>query len=668
MKRQGARYRDLAFFNEAYRFIRQHQSTIQSAPLQVYYMASVFTPTHSLIRKHSSTHYPSWLRSSPVMESDWGREEQIFPTTSYVEALAISLDGRSMALSSDKTINVWNVITGGLEHAFPIDESEAVECLIFSDDGIELIATIITEIRSFAPWNRRFAFARGIKNEKIRDFKAWSLVTGKPMTVFSKKQILLRSLTDLRNWSFQAENHVQQKKDDSMFRVSLSADGGTMALFDRACAYIGNTDTKRITHILPFDRDLKGVKLSSTRAILLFRSGANCKVRLWDLVYDHQIELQRTGPREIFRSAVLSPEGAHLGLLDCDEVSIEIWDLNSKTVKHTLESPDPIRDLVVLPHGNKLIASGKFFNAHIWDLEQPDVSLVPPRYHLTDTVSLSTDGHKVVALRDVRKPKLQRVQIWDLAERKLILDDEIYDGKINISGDILVASPWSQRIEEVEEDGQEGLKLHSVNADLMAIPTNSSLNAISAVALSADGMSIAIVKIDGCIEIWAVSLEDNRWKLRVARQVLRPLESDESFPHAAFSSDGTRLLVFSIGGFVQDDYLKVLCAENSRCDFEINHPRGRGDVAALSHRPTMLAWSSFEGLEIYNIPGCGTDSTKIQGRELSCVAFSPQDTRIATGWKYDGISIHSTATGETEWVLQEQPLLVNALTFSPDDS
>ncbi|KAI1420127.1 hypothetical protein F5Y12DRAFT_788515 [Xylaria sp. FL1777] len=99
---------------DAQRFLRQHKIGIETAPLQVYSSALVFSPTHSVVRK-LYLKKPDWLLISPTRGSSWGACLQTLEGhVQTVESIVFSPDGRYVASGSwDCTARIWDVATGG---------------------------------------------------------------------------------------------------------------------------------------------------------------------------------------------------------------------------------------------------------------------------------------------------------------------------------------------------------------------------------------------------------------------------------------------------------------------------------------------------------------------------------------------------------------------------
>ncbi|KAI1178505.1 hypothetical protein F4777DRAFT_586701 [Nemania sp. FL0916] len=98
---------------DALRFSRYHMFGIESAPLQVYSSALVFSPSRSIVR-NLFLKKPDWLVMSPTGDASWSACLQTLEGhKSWISCLAFSSDGkRIVSGASDYTIRIWDTATG----------------------------------------------------------------------------------------------------------------------------------------------------------------------------------------------------------------------------------------------------------------------------------------------------------------------------------------------------------------------------------------------------------------------------------------------------------------------------------------------------------------------------------------------------------------------------
>ncbi|KAF7893678.1 uncharacterized protein EAF02_001216 [Botrytis sinoallii] len=151
-------------------FLSQHYRTIENWPLQIYNSAIAFSPETSIIRKSNLSKLPVWLRKLPQAEDSWA--SSIRTLTGYSDsiiAIAFSPDSKQIASGSDdKTIKLWDAITGNLRKIFT-GHSHWVTAIAFSPDGQ-------------SDWVTAIAFSSGGKRIASGSFhgiiKLWDAITG----------------------------------------------------------------------------------------------------------------------------------------------------------------------------------------------------------------------------------------------------------------------------------------------------------------------------------------------------------------------------------------------------------------------------------------------------------------------------------------------------------
>jgi WD40 repeat protein len=92
----------LAFVRDANRFILEHRSIIENAPLQTYSSALMLSPRMSRIRIQSRGQIPRWIKRAPVVQENWSLSLQTLEGHSgWVHAVAFSPDGQLLTSTSD---------------------------------------------------------------------------------------------------------------------------------------------------------------------------------------------------------------------------------------------------------------------------------------------------------------------------------------------------------------------------------------------------------------------------------------------------------------------------------------------------------------------------------------------------------------------------------------
>ncbi|KAJ5423139.1 hypothetical protein N7491_008355 [Penicillium cf. griseofulvum] len=374
------------FVKDAYRFILYHISVIKEAPLQVYYMASIFTPSKSLVRKAFSKRYPSWIRKSPAMESHRSMQKQVLQRGSRPSGFA---------------------------------------CLYWNPNAYFYM-------RTFQP--------------------------PRHLIVLSGWKYTDCFLCD--DGQYKESQSIDADCLTHKWYSSISNDGKTMALYGGKRVHIGNTETKRMTHILDYDLMALQVNLSATKATFMLMDHTT---QVFDMVKDHHLKMENIQDAR-FNCLALSADGTKLAWVSTRGLGIR--NLDSEQEEDVLRRVSiAITRVAFFPCGKKLMISSPARSAvQIWDIEQPDVQ--SKTIGLADcTLFLNIDGIKLAF-----RHHASNTQYYDIIKEEPITDpqssmafDRSYDVHplMDISeelsqGEVVYGHPQLVR---KYEDGQ--LPLHS---------------------------------------------------------------------------------------------------------------------------------------------------------------------------------------------------------------
>ena len=127
--------------HDARRFILEFRYIIETAPLQVYESALLFSPEASTVKRLFSEELPGWIERPPMVEKYWTHSLQALEDHSDpVNEVVFSPDGQLLASASDdNTIRLWDPATGTSRGTLE-GHSDWVRAVVFSPDG-QLLAS-----------------------------------------------------------------------------------------------------------------------------------------------------------------------------------------------------------------------------------------------------------------------------------------------------------------------------------------------------------------------------------------------------------------------------------------------------------------------------------------------------------------------------------------------
>src|SRR6266702_1585731 len=124
----------------------------KSAP-HVYLSTLAFAPTSSHVSMHYSSMFPRIPRVKSGRLSHWPSSEMVISNVGgLVNSIALSSDGQHIVSGSkDRTIRVWNAITGETVAGTFSGHSDWVRSVAFSPDGQRIVSG--SEDRTIRVWN-----------------------------------------------------------------------------------------------------------------------------------------------------------------------------------------------------------------------------------------------------------------------------------------------------------------------------------------------------------------------------------------------------------------------------------------------------------------------------------------------------------------------------------
>ncbi|EHK48808.1 hypothetical protein TRIATDRAFT_10225, partial [Trichoderma atroviride IMI 206040] len=273
------------FVYDASRFMQYHSRIIETAPMQIYSSAVLFSPTESLVRSDFIGNLSSWITSTPATDRHWSSCLQIIETKDPV-----AVNSRDMNLlilnHSSEDVEIWDITLGQRIHV--LNHAETVRDPVFSSDSKHVLTLTSVQL----------IFWDTISGEMIRDINIKGLyVTAYRLKISNNGKFIAAQVPD---GSFQIWNVVEGTKFevpwpyDSSFRViKWSNDSNLLFIATLHSALLW--DVARGTSKKLFDRDRiqcpYRVSFSKDFGLMAFMDEVSEGIVIWDMIKDEKVQI-----------------------------------------------------------------------------------------------------------------------------------------------------------------------------------------------------------------------------------------------------------------------------------------------------------------------------------------------------------------------------------------
>ncbi|EHK48489.1 hypothetical protein TRIATDRAFT_214533 [Trichoderma atroviride IMI 206040] len=305
---------------DAHKFFLSNKRAIESAPLQAYAAALVFSPSQSRVRRLFITEEPEWILTKPHVETHWPASlNTLEGHTNEITQIAFSHDSSLIASSSwDKRIRLWRTNTGDCMQVLE-GHKRPITSVAFSHDA-ELLAS--------GSWDGTV--------------RLWRVSTGDCLKILEGHTEKIHSIA----FSFNSE-----------FIASASIDG-SIRLWD--------TDSGNHIHKLQLNgTDVTSIAFSPNSALVASASMENDEgtISLWCTETGRRIRDLRGHSKGII-SIAFSHDSSLLASASADH-TVRIWHTNTGECAQKLYHGRGLGE-VAFSHDSVLVASASGREIRLW--------------------------------------------------------------------------------------------------------------------------------------------------------------------------------------------------------------------------------------------------------------------------------------------------------------
>ncbi|KAF7968096.1 hypothetical protein HWV62_31995 [Athelia sp. TMB] len=595
------------FVYDADRFARYFASTIIEHPLLVYTSALPFTPRDTIVFKtfYNDTlpHVVSGVEHNwpPLLQMLYGHEDT-------VNSVSFSPDGsRIVSGSSDKTVRVWDLVTGQ-QALSPLEgHQDKVWSVSFSPDGSRIVSG--SEDQTVRVWD-------GVTGqEALPPLKGH--VGGVHSVAFSpdgRKIVSGSSDHTVRMWDsisaqsalFKFEGHEQSVND-----VAFSPDG---------CMIVSASDDKTL--------------------------------RVWDTATGQAALSPLEGHEGAVSSVSISPDGLRI-VSGSHDRTVRVWDIISgrQSLSPLEGHQDTVWSVSFSPHGSRIVSGSDDQTMRVWDAVTGEEANPPFKsYDGVMSVSFSPDGSKIVSASDD-----QTMRVWNaVTSQATLLPLQGHDGII-IS---LSFSPDGSRIASGSTDNT--VRVWDVLTGQAAFPPlKGHLHWVQTASFSPDGSRIVSGSNDGTVRVWDAI---------IGRPALPPLEGHKGPVFSvSFSADGSRIVSGSEDKTVRvwdssTGHAALLPLEGHQGTvWSVSFSPDGCRIVSGSDDKTVRVWDAVTGQ-------AALPPLEGHQEQVWSVDISPDGSRIVSGSNDHTVRVWNAFTGQAAIPPLQSNNGVISVSFSPDGS
>lgn len=399
--------------------MQYHSQIIETAPMQIYLSAILFSPTESLVRCNfiEVGKLPSWITSTPAKDSHWS------PCLQVIEAKNPLVDSRNMNLlilnEHSENVEIWDIASGQRIHVF--NHSEIVRDAVFSSDSRHVLTVTSSQLIF------------------------WDILSG----------TLIRSINII---GLHGTSWVYKLSKDGKFLATYPNNGSSIQIYDM----VEGTKFQLPLHSM----FLGNVKWSNDSKFLYFNSFTFAT--LWDVA--------RGAPKMRFdrkysdlpTTLSFSEDSKLIAFVDRMSMGIVVWDLSRDEKVSTIVSDRGSKEITFILFSNDstllAVVNGSFVEVRDIVTGRRQHNLNFGTRHI-ESLTWSTDSEALAVIFR------NSVEIYDLTESRY-WDSMVHDTygplEITFSADSTLVATWGQLLKIWDSaTGSEVRTIHRSRGDTL---------------------------------------------------------------------------------------------------------------------------------------------------------------------------------------------------------